>query len=265
MRWQDYRRFLIRLLPPILLVVVLLFFFGYWTNGAVMIERPLSSIGAWFNRLWVKQFPSGSESVFCAAEASDLLMALAVDRSFYESVLNENENLRQQLNFFERQSFNYLPAEIITRSAIPTDTIFIIDRGVDDGVSVGAAVIMADGHLVGKIIETRKKTAIVRSLLSRESEVAVSLLNTSRTIGLGQGSGGALLSLKFIPQDEIITVNDLVVTSGLEAAIPPGLIVGVITGVERDEAAPFQTATVEPLIDSRRFNSVSVIILSEGL
>lgn len=262
---QNYRRFFIWLLPPLVLIILVLLFLSLLPNGLALFERPLSSAGGWLERQWIAIFPAKEGKTYCATSDSELLMALAVDQSEFEALKMENENLHLQLGFFERQSFEYVPARIIKRSSLPTDDVFVIDHGADDGIAIGSAVIVADGHLIGKVIEVKGQSAVVQSILGRNTEVAVSLLNSSRTIGLSEGSGGALLSLLFIPQDENIAVNDLVVTSGLEETIPPGLVVGVVTGVERDQAAPFQTATVEPLIDSRQFNTVSVIILETDL
>jgi len=262
---RNYRRLLVRLWPPLVLAILILFFSSYLSGGLAIIERPLSSVGVWFDSQWFKWFPNENGGAYCSADDAELLKALAVDQAAFAALKTENENLHEQLGFFERQSFRYVPARIIKRSALPTDTVFVIDHGSNDGIVNGSAVIVAGGHLVGKVIEVKTKTAVVQSILGYKTKVAVSLLNSSRTIGLGEGTGGALLSLLFIPQDESVTVNDLVVTSGLEETIPPGLTVGVVTDVKHDQAAPFQTATVEPLVDSRQYSAVSVIILEAGL
>lgn len=262
---KNYRRLFVRLSSPLILIVLLLFFFSHFSNLSAIIERPLSSVGTWLNLQWLKWFPVKLDRAYCAADDSDILLALAVNQAEFEELKIENENLRRQLGFFERQSFQFVPAKIIKRSVSPLNAIFILDRGADDGLIEGSAVIVSDGHLIGKVLEVKAKNAVVQSVLGRDSKVAVSLFNSSRTLGLCEGNGGALLSLNFIPQDENIDINDLVVTSGLEEAIPFGLIVGVITGVERDQAAPFQTATVEPLVDARQYSAVSVVILNSDL
>lgn len=225
----------------------------------------MSSVGTRLNLQWLKWFPDKFGGAYCAVDNSEILFALAVDRAEFEELKAENENLRRQLGFVERQSFQFIPARIIKRSVSPLNAIFILDRGVEDGVIEGSAVIVSDGHLIGKVLEVKAKSAVVQSVLDRDSKVVVSLFNNSRTLGLCEGSGGALLSLNFIPQDEIVAVNDLVVTSGLEETIPSGLIVGVVTGVARDQAAPFQTATIEPLVDARQYSAVSVVILNPDL
>jgi rod shape-determining protein MreC len=242
-----------------------LFFSGCWPNSLAIFERPLVSTGAWFDRLWGAWFPGATKATYCTAADSELLAALAVDQAGFEALKNENENLRQQLSFFSRESFRHVTASIISRSASPIESILVIDRGRDDGLEVGLAVVAADGHLVGKISKVSDKTAVVQSILDRGAKTAVALLGSSRTLGLSQGNGGPLLSLDFIPQDETIALNDLVVTSGLEEAVPPGLVVGIVTGVKKDPAAPFQTATIEPLVDLQKYKSVSVIVVETGL
>jgi len=253
------RKILFRFLPPLALAVIILFFSGCWPQGLILIQKPFSTVGSWVGNIWTKRFPSTSSAVYYTASDSELLIALAVDRSEFDFLKTENKNLREQLGFFERESFQYIAASIISRSVSPIDSIFIIDRGSDDGIKEGAAVIVSDGHLVGKVVTISNKTSVVQSILGRGSKSAVSLLNSSRTLGISEGTGNALLTLRFVPQNETLTINDLVVTSGLEAMIPPGLIIGVITGIKRDPTAPFQEATVEPLVDPRRYNSVSVI------
>ncbi|MFH1088820.1 MAG: rod shape-determining protein MreC [Candidatus Uhrbacteria bacterium] len=262
---KPYKKITAWLIPPFFLAVIILFFSGCLPRSLAFIERPFSSVGAWVTDVWTKQFPSASSTTYCAASDSELLVALAVDQAEFDSLKIENQNLREQLSFFERESFQHITASIISRSVSPIDSVFIIDRGSDDGVKEGAAVIVSEGHLIGKVIKVSSKTSTVQSILGRGAKSAISLLNSSRTLGISEGSGSALLTLRFVPQNETVAINDLVVTSGLEAMIPPGLIVGVVTSVERDPAAPFQEATVEPLIDPRRYNSVSVINIETGL
>jgi len=88
----------------------------------------------------------------------------------------------------------------------------------------------------------------------------VTLLNGTRTIGVANGISGALLALRYIPQDERIETNDIVVTSGLEASVPSGLIVGIVNSVTTDATAPFQSAILEPIGDARRLAFVSILL-----
>ena len=74
---------------------------------------------------------------------------------------------------------------------------------------------------------------------------------------------GNLLKLNFIPQETVIEIDNLVVTSGLEPRIPSGLLVGIINDVHPEPNAPFLEAVIEPLVDSRLHTSVQVLIQKE--
>ncbi|HBR80341.1 MAG: Cell shape-determining protein MreC [Candidatus Uhrbacteria bacterium GW2011_GWE2_45_35] len=264
MPWFQRQKFFSWFIPPLLLAAVILFFSGCLPRGLAVIEKPLSASSSWFYNVWSTWFPETTSASYCSVAESGLLTALAVDLVDYKRLEKENENLRAQLDFFERESFKHVAAQIISRSSSPIDSRFVIDRGADDGVQEGAAVVVSSGHMIGKVLMVSSKTSIVQSILGRGARTAVSLFNTSRTLGISEGGGGTLLSLRFIPQNESVSVNNLVVTSGLEELIPSGLVIGVVTSVERDSAAPFQEAVVEPLVDIRQFSNISVIVIDTG-
>ncbi len=110
------------------------------------------------------------------------------------------------------------------------------------------------------MISVGKTHSTVKIITDQSSAVAVSLLNNTRTIGIAEGITGNLLSLSFVPIDEVIEVNDIVVTSGLEIDVPAGLLVGVVNNVEGDQNTPFQNAIVQPLADIRRYTHVMILL-----
>ena len=109
------------------------------------------------------------------------------------------------------------------------------------------------------ITELRQKSATVRLLSDRNSTVATAIQNSDRTLGVVEGSGGSLLNFGYIPQNVEVSVNDLVITSGLEETVPNGLVIGMINNITSNETDPFQNAVIEPLVDYRYYTFVSVI------
>ena len=152
---------------------------------------------------------------------------------------------------------------MLAKSVSHSVSRFIIDVGSGEGAKLGAAVVSGEGIYVGKIIELGEHSATVSALTDPTHSIAVSLLNKSRTIGVATGSVGDLLQIDFIPTDEAIAENDLVVTSGLESFIPSGLLVGVVNTVQQETGSPFQQAIVEPLTDIRRLSVVLVLTSSQ--
>lgn len=227
--------------------------------------RPFAGAGTWIaDRFdWVTR--GRAELAREADRLEAALAALSADRSELERLRDENAQLRERLSFASRTRFETLQAAIILRDGSERSRRFVIDRGTEDGVRPGAAVVAGDGQYVGKVIEAGPGRATVAVATAPGEKTAVTLLNLTRTIGIAEGTGHPLADVRFIPHDQDVAVNDLVVTSGLEDAVPAGLVLGVVNAVQDDPTAPFQSAAVEPLIDLRRTASVAVLIDRSGL
>lgn len=187
---------------------------------------------------------------------------LAVDAAAFAQLKEENELLKQELGFIQRSQVRYRAAHVLSKSISRSLSRFVIDLGSDQGVELGSAVVTGEGVFVGKVIERSSQSATVSAATDPTHSVAVSLLNTSRTIGVASGSTGDLLKIDFIPTDEQIHENDLVVTSGLEPLVPSGLLVGIVNTVEQELGSPFQQAVLEPLADTRLLTDVLVLTSS---
>jgi rod shape-determining protein MreC len=61
------------------------------------------------------------------------------------------------------------------------------------------------------------------------------------------------------PAEARVQVGDEVVTSGLGASFPPGLLVGRVTSVGRDDGM-FQKVEVDPAVDVSRVRAVEVLL-----
>ncbi|MBI4598754.1 rod shape-determining protein MreC [Candidatus Uhrbacteria bacterium] len=246
------------LLLSMFAVVVLLLLGPYLLRW---LQRPLSSVGVWTTSQWRQRVPGFG---FVLAEDRGLLeerlTQCLLQTVSLEPLRQENQNLKDQIAFFERQSFRHVTARVLSRSADPLQSTFLVDRGSDDGIRLGAPVVVGKGMIVGKVTEVFSHAALVRSLGDRRSKLSVSLLADTRPIGILEGTSGFLLMLRFVPNDQLLAVDDLVITSGQEEGIPSGLLVGIVNGVSRDPEAPFQQAFVEPIVDSSQYSLVSVIL-----
>jgi cell shape-determining protein MreC len=66
--------------------------------------------------------------------------------------------------------------------------------------------------------------------------------------------------MDLIPQDQQVSQDQLVATSGLDQFIPPDLLIGKITAISKTAGELFQQASVEPLLSYNTIDIVSVII-----
>jgi len=174
----------------------------------------------------------------------------------------ENEELKRQLAFRSRSNIGTIGAEVIGKTIDTLSNTILINRGMDDGVTVGDPIIVGDGILAGVVARTDKDTAVVRLIKDRQSKIAAAIVNTDKTIGLVEGGYGLSVRMNFIPQSERIQNGDTVVTSGLEEKIPRGLIIGTIEAYEQETYQPFQQAVITPAVDLDRLTVVSIITSS---
>jgi rod shape-determining protein MreC len=173
----------------------------------------------------------------------------------------ENSELKRQLNYFQKNSYGHLLANVVGRELASSDQVVIIDRGTDDGISEGDPVVVGNGILIGKIFKVEKTISFVRLLNDNVSRVGSTILNHDKSLGVIEGGFGISLKMNLIPRDEVILVNDQVVTSGLENKTPRGLLIGNIAEVENEPYKPFQQAVVSPATDYSKISVVSVLII----
>jgi rod shape-determining protein MreC len=240
-------------------LVILLLFLGHAVNLLSTIQRPFLVMGT---RIYEEVFFFLTAGNISPEELETLITQrdqYMIDQTELIKLRDENESLLKLLGFVARTNYSVVSANITGRSINPDSNRFFIDRGREDGIREGQAVIVDDGIIIGKILSANPYTSTVAVLSDSDTALAVSVLNKTRTIGLLTGGTGNLLRMSLIPDEERIQINDIVVTSGLEEQIPSGLLVGAVNAVITNEQTPFQEAVIEPIIDPRRQYQVLVL------
>ncbi len=257
---RRVRRYVSTTLGGILFVLMFLVFDKTAFRVLAAVTKPFASAGTWVADWGVGLFHAAVVSPEQLRVLEEQRNALAGNQEELARLQKENVELRESLAFVRRRGVAYVSAGIIARAPEGVTTRFVIDRGTTDGIRVGLAVSSGDGILVGKVVSVTTASATVSAITDRGSATAASLLNDTRTIGIAKGINGGLMQVEYIPHDELIRVNDLVVTSGLEVDVPDGLLVGIVNAVQSEPTSAFQQALVEPLADVRRLYSVTVLI-----
>jgi len=183
-----------------------------------------------------------------------------VDMIKLQFLEKENALLREQLNFLQKNSLQIVGADVIGKNIDPLGNTIILNRGSEAGIRLNNPVIVGNGVLVGKVVKVEKNVVIARLINDNQSKVAATVMNADKSLGLVEGGYGISVRMNFIPQNEIIQVGDTIVTSGLEAGIPAGLLIGTVEAVEKEAYQPFQKAILNPFSNLNKINLVSVII-----
>jgi rod shape-determining protein MreC len=172
----------------------------------------------------------------------------------------ENADLRNLLSMNERTGPGALiPVTVIARDDTPYVQAITIDHGAADGIKQDAVVITHQG-LVGLVVKVDPTSSKVRLINDLNSSVSVRLQTESRTTGVLRGqSQGNLMVIAYIPQSDVVTPGDVVLTSGLGGVYPEGYLVGKVARVERKDADPFQAAVVEAAVALDKLETLYVL------
>lgn len=175
----------------------------------------------------------------------------------FTALESENARLRAMLDATSKVRDQVQVAEIMSVSSNPFRHILVINKGTRDGVFNGEAMIDADG-VVGQVIEAGLLSS--NGILISDPDHALPVevnRNGLRTIAVGTGDFDRL-ELPFLPNNADIEEGDLLVTSGLGGAFPPGYPVAVVNTVTRIPQGPFAEVTARP---AARLNQVREIML----
>lgn len=171
---------------------------------------------------------------------------------------DENAALRNSLNFKQQSALALIPAEVISADPTGFSQIVVISKGSDAGVTMGHAVVVSPGLLVGKITAVYPHSSQV-TLITDPGSVINGEVTDSGAQGLVTGEHGLGLSFGLISQNEVIKTSDNVVTSGLSQDLPKGLLIGQIDSIQSSNSELFQKAFVSPAADLRNLKFVAVV------
>lgn len=158
----------------------------------------------------------------------------------------ENQQLRELLATRKRLDIELAAAEVLYAARDPFSRKLVIDRGSQQDVRPGQAVV-DDRGLVGQVTRVYPWLAEVTLVTDKGQFVPVqNVRNGLRAVLSGTGSDGAL-ELRFIPLNADFRNGDELVTSGIDGVYPPGLPVARVAEVENSAEQIFARITCTPL------------------
>ncbi len=186
---------------------------------------------------------------------------LMIENVRLKEIESENEALRRLLGFTQANpTHSYKAAEVkgrvIGRDPSNFLSYLIIDTGSQQGIEKGMPEATERG-LVGRITDVGSNWAKVMLIIDPSSSVNA-LIQSSRATGVVEGQVGGSLLMKYIPQEDTVNVNDIVLTSGLGGNFPKKLIIGQVTAVHRRDIEMFQQADIRPTAD---FNNLEIVLV----
>lgn len=190
------------------------------------------------------------------AELRRQYLSATEQRLRFELLEQENSQLRGLLGMSQRVDVKSVAADILYNAADPFSRKVILDRGAQQGLEEGLAVVDAKG-VVGQITRVHPVRAEVTLLTDPNQAIPVTVLRNGER-GVLFGAGHGRLEMRYVLSGVDIREDDLLLTSGLDGVFVPGLPVARVTRVERS-VDPFARIDCEPLADIE--TSVQVLVI----
>ncbi|MBU1046077.1 rod shape-determining protein MreC [Patescibacteria group bacterium] len=175
----------------------------------------------------------------------------------FKELQEENQRLRNALGLGLAEEFNLKEAAILTEDT--TRDYAVIDKGKEDGISEGMAVITYEKVLIGKVVEVYRNACQVRLITDFGTKFGVRVADTN-VPALAKGQGNKNLILDLIPKDADVPIGAFVSTSGPEGGYPAGLLIGTVSETSNADAEPFQKARIDNFFKIQDADLLFVII-----
>jgi rod shape-determining protein MreC len=177
----------------------------------------------------------------------------------FRALADENERLRALLNASNRVTQTPVAAQMIGVVPDPVRQILVLDKGRDDGVEEGMAVLDRFG-VAGQVILATASTSHVLLVTDNSHAVPVRFTRTGvRSVAQGRGEISSI-ELLFVPATSDVSIGDEIVTSGLGAVFPEGYPVGEVETIIRDPNQPFMSIKLRPFARLNRSRFFMVLI-----
>ncbi len=218
-----------------------------WASGGLLdtIDHYVSSVSSWDE---LSQLRRERQSV-------QALQARVEELSI------ENEHLRALANATSAvDGPRPLGARVIGRSGQPLTRLLTIDRGANHGVARGDGVIAEDG-IVGVVLAVGRYSSDVLVMTDPTSAIDV-VVQHSRARGIIRGRGDDDKYAGVVEDfDRLRDVKpgDAVVTSGIGARFPVGMMVGNIIDIDDADDLTVR-ALIKPAVQLDRVEHVAVLV-----
>lgn len=213
--------------------------------GSRLLNWPLSLISGGANSVH-DIMQAESENDHLKKQIDDLAQTKARNASLSA----ENKQLKAALKLqHSLTDYHLITGSVISRSPETWSDILIIDRGASQGVGKNMAV-MADGGVIGRVIETDQTTAKVELLTTSDKQanrfaVQARARSGKMVHGVISANNGRL-SFTQVSSGQKLKPGTRVYTSGLGGNSPQGLLVGRVAKTTKDSYGLSDVIQINP-------------------
>lgn len=177
----------------------------------------------------------------------------------FREIRVENIRLNKILKLKEDIDSPSIIANIVGIDITPFISSVVVDKGKSQGILPGMPVVSGAG-LVGHVYEVTNNFSKILLISDINSSVGA-FIQDRRIPGMLKGIGNGLCSLEYVNKDNMLELNEIVVSSGTDWVYPKGIIIGKI--IEKKDSIshePFLDIIVKPEVDFKKLEEVMIIL-----
>lgn len=158
----------------------------------------------------------------------------------------ENIRLRSMIALKETSVVRLTAGRIVAKNLNLLRNTVTLNIGDADGIQVGNPVVTGEG-LIGRIVATSGRYAIAQIILNVDFRSSAKV-QRSRVDGIISWDGKSLI-MKEVAKTQDVREGDAVITSDYSNAFPPGIKIGVISGIVDIPNSLFKRIEVVPTVN----------------
>jgi rod shape-determining protein MreC len=232
---------------------------GYLTTPVYWVADIPTRVSFWVDDVFVSRTDLLEEN----ETLREQLLVAQRELQLLESLASENSRLLELREATEVIEGEVMPAEIINVSPDPYSKRVLINRGAEDGVFVGQALLDANG-LMGQVAEVLPYTSWVLLITDARHVTPVEVnRNGERALARGSRGTSSELELEFVTQTQDMRAGDLLVSSGMGQVYPKNYPVAEVVSVYFDPGQDFATVRARPLAQMASTRHVMLVFESQ--
>lgn len=235
------------------------------TSAVGIVFKPLQKLSGFISEK-IDWFSASFES---AGAYRDEIEQLNQKIAEYENRIASYDDMEHKIKTYEamlgvkelNDSFVLEACNVIGADSMDMFSSIIIDKGSNDGVAYNDPVISGN-YVVGIVKKVHPTHSVVETILNPDTKISA-LESKSREIAYVTTTmefslkGNCMLA--GLSRSSSITPGGIIVTSGIGATYPKGLIIGTVSEVNESEHDLSSYAVIEPGVDVSQLEDVYVI------
>jgi len=170
----------------------------------------------------------------------------------------ENVELKDLLSMKDTISYQLIPAKVIAKSFSTDQTTFTLNKGNNEGIKAGMAVITGEG-LVGIVERSSGDFSLIRTLKHLNFRVVVKD-QRSRFQGILHWTGSQLI-ISNLPKTSEIKLGDRIITSELSSFIGQPFPIGIVKKIINPDEGYFNNVLIKPFVEIEKVENVFIVAL----